>query len=115
MRPEQRDRRKYARQAVSLACRVDGVTTSGTMQMTDVSAGGCFIATRDSVVAGSEVTIHAKLPGATLALPGRVVRVKPGRGFGIEFGNLASDTRYLLEQFLTRVLTPNHQPLTTNH
>ena len=107
MRPGQNDRRKYARQAVSLPCRVDGVTTSGTM-MTDVSAGGCFIATRDSVAAGSEVTIHAKLPGTTLALPGRVVRVKPGRGFGIEFGNLASDTRYLLEQFLTRVLTPSH-------
>ena len=108
MRPSQADRRKYARQAVSLPCRVDGVTTSGTMQIQDVSAGGCFIATRDAVASGTEITIHAKLPGATLTLPGRVVRVKPGRGFAIEFGNLASDTRYLLEQFLTRVLTPSY-------
>ena len=108
MRSNLSDRRKFARQTVSLPCRVDGVTASGTMQMIDVSAGGCFVATRDAVAEGADVTIHAKLPGATLALPGRVVRVKPGRGFAIEFGNLASDTRYLLEQFLTRVLLPSH-------
>jgi hypothetical protein len=106
MRQSHEDRRKYARQAVLLPCRVDGVKTKGSMQVTDLSAGGCFVATRDPVDAGSEVTIHARLAGVELPLPGRVVYVKTGRGFAIEFGNLASDTRYLLEQFLTRVLMP---------
>jgi len=30
------------------------------------------------------------------------VHVRPGHGFAIEFGNLPSDTRYMLEYFLTR-------------
>jgi len=102
MRQGQSDRRQYARQSVMLPCRVDGVTTSGTMQVTDLSAGGCFIATQDSVAEGSEVTIHAKFTGVELALAGRIVHVRPGRGFAIEFGNLPSDTRYMLEYFLTR-------------
>ena len=91
-----------------LPCRVDGVTTSGTMQVTDLSAAGCFIATRDSVAAGSEVTIRAKFAGVELALTGRVAHVRPERGFAIEFGHLPSDTRYMLEQFLTRVPTPGY-------
>ena len=107
MRQGQSDRRKYARQSVMLPCRVDGVTTSGTMQVTDLSAGGCFIATRDSVAAGSEVTIHAKFAGVELALAGRIVHVQPGSGFAIEFGNLPTDTRYMLEHFLTRAPAPS--------
>jgi hypothetical protein len=96
------DRRQSARLAVSLPCRIDGATTSGAMQVTDLSAGGCFIATRESVEAGSAITIRARMAAVELALSGRVVRVKPGQGFAIEFGSLASDTRNLLEEFLTR-------------
>jgi len=103
-----RDRRMYARQSVLLPCRVDGVTTNGTLRITDVSAGGCFVAARERVSADSEVTIHAKFAGVELSLAGRVVHVQPGRGFAIEFGNLASDTRYLLDQFLTRAPIPNY-------
>src|SRR5687768_8413029 len=99
MEQDQSDRRQYARQSVMLPCRVDGVTTGGTMQLIDVSAGGCFIATRASVATGAEVTVHAKFAGVELALPGRVVHVRPERGFAIEFRNLPSDTRHLLEHF----------------
>jgi hypothetical protein len=87
---------------------MDGVTTSGTMQVTDLSAGGCFVTTAESVAEGSEVTIHAKFDGIELELAGRIVHVKPGRGFAIEFGNLRSDTRYLLEYFLTRAPAPSY-------
>jgi hypothetical protein len=105
---DQRERRQYARQEVALPCRVDGVTTSGMVQVSNLSAGGCFIAARGSVDARSEVTIHAKCAGVELALTGRVVHVQFGRGFAVEFGNLPSDTRYLLEQFLTRAPVPSY-------
>lgn len=108
MQHDQSDRRQYARQSVMLPCRMDGVTTSGTMEVTDLSAGGCFIATPELMTAGSEVTIRAKVAGVELALTGRVVRLQPGRGFGVEFGHLPSDTRYLLEHFLTRAPTPSY-------
>ena len=104
----QDDRRQYARQSVMLPCRVDGVATSGTMQVTDLSAGGCFIATRESVAAGSEATVRAKFAGVELALTGRVVHVRPGHGFAIEFGNLPADTRHMLEHFLTRAPAPSY-------
>ena len=108
MEQGQSDRRQYARQSVMLPCRVDGVTTGGTMHVIDVSVGGCFIATRASVATGAEVTVHANFGGVELALNGRVVHVQAARGFAIEFGNLQSDTRYLLEQFLTRVTAPSY-------
>ena len=91
-----------------LPCQVDGVTTTGTTHVIDVSAGGCFIASRASVETGAAVTVHANFGGVELALGGRVVHVRPGRGFAIEFGNLPSDTRYLLEQFLMRAPAPSY-------
>ena len=108
MQQGQSDRRQYARQSVMLPCRVDGVTTIGTTHVIDVSAGGCFIATRASAATGEEVTVHAKFGGVELALTGRVVHVQPPRGFAIEFRNLPSDTRYLLEHFLTRAPAPSY-------
>ena len=102
------DRRQYARQSVMLPCRLDGVTASGTTHVIDVSAGGCFVATRTAVTAGAEITVRANFGGAELALIGRIVHVRPERGFAIEFGNLPSDTRYLLEQFLMRAPAPTY-------
>jgi hypothetical protein len=75
------------------------------MRVTDLSAGGCFIATQDAIPEGSDVTVRAKLGGVELSLSGRIVRVSPGHGVAVEFSVLASDTRYLLEQFLTRAPT----------
>jgi len=91
-----------------LPCRVDGVTTAGTTHVIDVSAGGCFIATRAAVAKDAAVIVHAKFGGVELALTGRVVHAQPGRGFAIEFGNLPSDTRYLLEHFLMRAQVPSY-------
>ena len=104
----QHDRRQYVRQSVNLPCRVDGAITGGVMRVTNLSAGGCFIATRGLVTAGAEVTIHARCAGVELALTGRVVHVVPGHGFAIEFCNLPSDTRHLLEEFLTRAPVPSY-------
>ena len=107
MRQDYTDRRRYARQAVSLPCRVDGLMSTAAMQVVDLSAGGCFVATLNPLPAGADVTVRAKVGGIELPLKGRVVYVKAERGFAIEFGALASDTRYLLEQFLTRAVTPS--------
>ena len=108
MRQGQSDRRQYARQSVMLPCRLDGITTNGTTHVIDVSAGGCFVATRTSMTAGADIMVRANFGGVELALPGRVVHVRPESGFAIEFGNLPSDTRYLLEQFLMRAPAPSY-------
>ena len=89
---------------------MDGETNAtATMLVIDVSAGGCFVATRDPVAeVGAVIRIIATLTGVELPLVGRVVHVKPGRGFAIEFGDLPTDTRYMLDQFLIRTRTPQY-------
>ena len=77
------------------------------MQVIDLSEGGCLVAARHPVPAGSEITLHVNLAGIELPFTGRVVHVQRGRGFAVEFRNLPSETRQELEQFLATALTPN--------
>jgi len=104
MRQDHDERRQHVRQAVLLPCRLDGVTNAA-MQVVDLSAGGCFVATRTAIPSGSQVTVYARLGGAEVPFTGRIVHVRSGRGFAMEFVDLASDSRLQLEQFLTLVTT----------
>jgi hypothetical protein len=55
------------------------------MHLTNVSPGGCFVATSHEVAVGSSITLRTTISGAEVLLPGRVVRVHSGRGFGLAF------------------------------
>jgi hypothetical protein len=52
--------------------------------------------------AGAEITIYAKLGDSEVALPGRVVPVKAGWGFGfaIDLEKLEESSRQRLEAFI---------------
>ena len=102
MRQEHDERRRHIRQAVLLPCRLDGVT-NGAMQVIDLSEGGCFVATRTAIPSGALVTVYARFGGAEVPLNGRIVHVRSGRGFAMEFVDLASEARLQLDQFLTLV------------
>ena len=75
------ERRKHVRRAVFIPCRLEG--SSAAMHLTDVSPGGCFVATSHEVAVGSAITLRATMSGKEVCLSGRVVRVQPGRGFGL--------------------------------
>ena len=79
------------------------------MHVIDLSVGGCLVASKDPVPAGSDVTVHVNLAGIEMGFTGRVVHVQPERGFAVEFRNLPSETRQQLEQFLAPAL--NHSVL----
>ena len=101
MRQGNSDRRKHARRTVLLPCRMENPATSPPMQVINLSAGGCLVAARDTVVQpGGHITLHAQLEDVELPLTGRVVHARSGWGFALEFENLASATRHHLEQFL---------------
>lgn len=91
------ERRKHVRRAVCIPCRLEG--SSAVMHLTDVSPGGCFVATSHEVAAGSRITLRATMSGKEVSLSGGVARVEPGRGFGlaINVADLADDARQLLE------------------
>ena len=105
MPQDQSERRKHVRRAVLLPCKVEGAWAHGTMQIVDLSVGGCFVATRETIPAGTQITLHATLAGTEVRFTGRVVHMQGGRGFALEFGRLANDARQLLEQFLDQELT----------
>ena len=107
MRQGDSERRKHVRQTALLPCRVDSLTTSETMYVINVSAGGCLVATRHAVPPGTQVTVRTKLDGVELPLTGRVVHARDGWGFALEFVNLADDTRQHLEHFLAMEPTPS--------
>lgn len=75
------ERRKHVRRAVFIPCRIEG--SSAVMHLTDVSPGGCFVTTNHEVAVGSGITLRATISGADVSFPGRIVRVQPGRGFGL--------------------------------
>ena len=91
------ERRKHVRREVFIPCRLEG--SSAVMHLTDVSPGGCFVATSHEVAAGSPITLRATMSGKEVSLSGRVARVEPGRGFGlaINVADLNDDARQQLE------------------
>jgi len=109
MRQGGSERRKHIRRTVLLPCRVESPTTNETMHVINVSEGGCLIAARgDAMVQpGAQVTVRVKFDDVELPLTGRVVHVRAGWGFALEFVDLASDTRQHLKQFFAMDPTPS--------
>ena len=94
------ERRKHIRRAVLLPCRVEGADARGSMQVIDLSEGGCFVATTDRYAAGVQLTLQIRLGTSDVALTGRVVHVRPRRGFAVEFMSLSQSAHQRLEEFL---------------
>jgi Tfp pilus assembly protein PilZ len=91
------ERRKHVRRAVFIPCRLEG--SAAVMHLTDLSPGGCFVETSHEVAVGSGITLRATISGSDISLPGRVVRVQPGHGFGvaIDAAALNDEARQRLE------------------
>ena len=102
MAPPYRERRKHLRRHVLLNCRIDGATVGGTFQLTDLSESGCFIATSYPLNLDSPITLFVTIAGDEIRIIGRVVRVEPGRGIGVEINLslLSQYARLTLEDFL---------------
>ena|SRR5688572_24798812 len=96
------ERRKHVRRPVFLQCRVEGRTVAGSMQLTDRSAGGGFIASDATLAVGSQVRLLINMAGTEGPSIGRVVRVQRGRGFAVVLNLVATSdtTRHVLERFL---------------
>ena len=98
------ERRKHVRHPVMLRCRVEGASPETLMWLTDLSEGGCYISTRETLSAGSDITVYCDL-GASVAtlLTGRVVHVQPQRGFAVEFSEMSQAAQQQLQRFLQKI------------
>ena len=97
---EDRQTRRYPRWPVASECEVEGASGRSSMRLSELSAGGCFVDTRTLFTEGMATTIIAFFPSGELTLPGKVLYVQPGYGFGVGFESLSDSTREQLEAFL---------------
>jgi len=83
-------------------CRLDGQSGRHEIRLTDLSPSGCFVDTPMTFPAGTRLTIFAMLGDSEVALPGRVVPVAAGSGFGfaIDFPALEESARQRLEAYI---------------
>src|SRR5262245_11111281 len=107
MAPPYRERRRHVRRPVLLNCRIEDTTIAAPLQLTDLSESGCFIATSHSLPLDSQITIYVTLAGDEIRIIGRVVRLVPGRGVGVEINVslLSQYGRLALEDFLRQSLS----------
>jgi hypothetical protein len=87
---------------VLVECRIEGASGRSEIRLTDLSPGGCFVDTSMPFPAGAEITLYAMLGDSEVALPGRVIPVSAGWGFGfaIDLERLAEPDRQRLEEFI---------------
>ena len=96
------NRRKHARRAVIIPCRIAGASERASFRLTDLTIGGGFVDTAVPMSLGATITLYATLSVSEVQLTGRVSHVHPGRGFGfsIEFDQLPEETRQRLAEYL---------------
>src|SRR5687767_13453787 len=96
------ERRQYERRPVLITCRAEGAFSHAAMRLTDLSEGGCFVATAAQFPRGMRMTLVALVAGNEVPLAGSVAHVQPGRGFGfqIDFDESPQGTRQRLEGLL---------------
>ena len=107
MEEEYEEKRKHPRATIDLGYRFLQPSVDPLWNRLSISKSGMFLQTDAPCDIGDEIPIELRLPGVdeVLILTGRVVRVvKPGEGdpcgMGVEFVNLSSRARSLLDKCL---------------
>ncbi len=77
--------------------RKDGPPVGGVVR--DMSMGGMFVETAESLPFGTELSIAMKVSGTDLKVPGTVRWAKPG-GFGVQFGLLGARETHAIAKLL---------------
>lgn len=94
------NKRRHPRLPVLVDCRVEGASGRNEIRMTDLSRTGCYVDTAMSFPAGTPVTLYAQFGDGEVALPGRVIPLQAGGGFGVEFTELDEAAKKQLEAYL---------------
>ena len=72
---------------------------SGQAQITNLSAGGCFLEPKEVSSPTGRVRVHVGLPRTGgFWLSGNVAHVRPDGGFGVRFTDLTEESRAVLTQ-----------------
>jgi CheY-like chemotaxis protein len=96
------ERRKQARRACRMGVNVynsDGQVLQ-LCNITDISAGGCYVETTQPLPAGTQLVIEVRTENLKLRLRGRVQSMHRGYGMGIEFIRRTAEERERIKQLI---------------
>jgi len=96
------ERRKYSRYFVGLEIEIKEVGSSFLLRgtTTDVSLGGCYVATIFPLAVGSQIHFTIWVADGNVKGCGSVQTCHPGVGMGIQFIELTGEDRLLLDEYL---------------
>jgi PilZ domain len=96
------DRRKHERFFTSFEIEIKDVENSFPIRgaTTDVSLGGCYVATIFPLAVGSQILFTLYVAGENIKGRGSVQTCHPGVGMGIRFVDLSDSEQRLLEKYL---------------
>lgn len=101
MEPSTAERRAAERVRTALEAHWEGVLTSRAGTVTDVSASGCFILTRDDVEERELIRLEIAMPtGRRIYLWGEVVYRVAEMGFALRFTGVDETEQRMLELLL---------------
>jgi len=97
------ERREHPRYLVSLEIEIreQGSNFSSRGTTTDVSLGGCYVATIFPLAVGSEIEFTLWLHDQAIRGHGSVQTRHPGVGMGIKFNDLSDDVKLVLDHYLS--------------
>jgi hypothetical protein len=100
------ERRECSRYFVGLEIEIKEMGNSFPIRgaTTDVSVGGCYVATIFPLALGSQVRFSMRLADENIKGLGSVQACHPGVGMGIQFMELTSEDNLLLDQYLRALL-----------
>ena len=96
------ERREYSRYLVSLEIEIQETGSSFALRgnTTDVSLGGCYVATIFPLAVGSEIHFKLRVADEDITARGSVQTSHPSVGMGIRFIGLADKDRRRLDKYL---------------
>ncbi len=98
------ERRRHPRVAVTFDAHWQGPLTASLCKLENLSHGGCFARTPAPPAVDEETFMTVFFGGrGAMPLQGHVVRVHPGLGFAVEFGEMGSEARYQLRQEIAHI------------
>ena len=96
------ERREFPRYYVNLTVEIKEVSSSFPLRgaTTDVSLGGCYVATIFPIAVGSQIHFTMQVAGGNIKGRGSVQTCHPGVGMGIRFFDLMDEDRLRLDEYL---------------
>jgi diguanylate cyclase (GGDEF)-like protein/putative nucleotidyltransferase with HDIG domain len=103
--PYRKNRRLYPRVKcrVTIELQAEGGASLVLGNLTDISQGGCFVETSMILRPGSNLKLSFSAEDGKLQAEGKVVRLDPGAGIAVQFGDMSREDRARIQKVMEYV------------